>query len=104
VKLRAIYRKDLRTQSQNFPGGRMASRSVLLPIVVTILLAGVLGASREAQEAAPPEVSFPRNDVGLTTLAAREQAQLESVDQFKVFYQFHFTDQLKQSGISRLLS
>ena len=32
--------------------------------------------------------------------AARKQAQIETEKQFKVFYQFHFTDKLKESGIT----
>jgi len=65
-----------------------------------VLLVGAPAASRGAQESAPPQVPFPKNDVGLASLAARKEAQLRSVNQFKVFYQFHFTDQLKQSGIT----
>ncbi len=78
----------------------MARRLVLLPIAFSILLAGMLGNSFRAQDASPPEVPFPRNDVRLAALEARKKAQLESVNQFKVFYQFHFTDQLRQSGIT----
>jgi len=65
-----------------------------------VLFVGALADSLGAQESAPPEVPFPKNDVGLASLAARKEAQLRSVNQFKVFYQFHFTDQLKQSGIT----
>lgn len=78
----------------------MSRRSVLLASIVSALLAGMFAASRGAQETAPPEVPFPKNDVGLAALPARRKAQLESVSQFKVFYQFHFTDQLRQSGIT----
>jgi enediyne biosynthesis protein E4 len=53
-----------------------------------------------AQEVSPPEVPYPRNDEGLNALPARKQAQLDSVGKFKVFYQFHFTDELQQSGIT----
>jgi hypothetical protein len=78
----------------------MRVRSVRLSIFVAILFAGQLNASLSAQEAAQPVVPFPKIDVGLTTLAARKQAQLDSVNQFKVFNQFHFTDHLKESGIT----
>lgn len=78
----------------------MPSRSLLLSTFVSILYSGTLAASLGAQEPGPPAVRFPKNDVGLSTLEARKKAQLESVNQFKVFYQFHFTDQLKQSGIT----
>ena len=43
---------------------------------------------------------FPRLDEGLITLKERQRAQLESAPKFKVFHQFHFTDELEQSGIS----
>lgn len=33
-------------------------------------------------------------------LESRKQAQLKTVDQFKVFYQFRFTDKLPESGIT----
>jgi hypothetical protein len=65
-----------------------------------MLIAAALGSYLPAQEKASPEVRFPKNDAGLSTLEARKKAQLESASQFKVFYQFHFTDQLKQSGIT----
>lgn len=46
------------------------------------------------------QVLFPNPDVGVDSLRARQKAQLETVNQFKVFYQFHFTDKLKESGIT----
>ncbi len=45
------------------------------------------------------EVQYPAEDT-TALLAARKQRQMKTVDQFKVFYQFQFSDQLKQSGIS----
>jgi len=33
-------------------------------------------------------------------LAARKKAQLATVDQFKVFYRFHFVDRVKENGIT----
>jgi hypothetical protein len=65
-----------------------------------ILILSLFPLSLFAQEVAPPQVPFPRNDAGLASLPARKKAQLESVEQFKVFYKFHFTDQLQQSGIT----
>ncbi|HEV7217942.1 MAG TPA: VCBS repeat-containing protein [Terriglobales bacterium] len=43
---------------------------------------------------------YPAEDAGADSLAARKKAQLETVNRFKVFYQFHFTDKLKESGIT----
>ena len=33
-------------------------------------------------------------------MAARKKAQMDTVSQFKVFYEFQFTDKLKESGIT----
>jgi len=44
-------------------------------------------------------VQFPAEDTA-ALLNARKQQQLKTADQFKVFYQFQFTDKLKQSGIT----
>ncbi len=48
----------------------------------------------------PEVVHFPDPDVGVDSLPARKKAQLETVNKFKVFYQFNFTDKLKESGIT----
>jgi enediyne biosynthesis protein E4 len=48
------------------------------------------------------EVRFPDPDIGADALLARQQAQMATVKQFKVFYQFQFTDELKESGITFL--
>ena len=45
-----------------------------------------------------PEVRYPRSDEGLNSLEARKKSQLDSASQLKVFYKFHFTDELKQAG------
>jgi hypothetical protein len=47
-----------------------------------------------------PEVRYPKVDVALDTMAARIKAQRETIQQFKVFYGFQFTDRLKESGIT----
>src|SRR5258708_20658090 len=78
----------------------MRSRTSLLSAFVSILSAGRWASALRAKEIASPEVPFPKNAVGLATLPARKRAQLESVNQFKVFYQFHFADHLKESGIT----
>ena len=53
-----------------------------------------------AQDDVLPQVAFPRFDEGLDNLPERQKWQLNTVDQFKVFYQFHFKDELKDSGIT----
>ena len=47
-----------------------------------------------------PRPRYPDVDIGADSLAARRQAQIDTEKQFKVFYQFHFTDKLKESGIT----
>src|SRR5579864_2450119 len=78
----------------------MSYRFSLRTILFIVLSASPFGFSLKAQEPAQPVVPFPRNDVGLNSLPARKKAQLESADKFKVFYKFHFSDRLKQSGIT----
>jgi len=53
-----------------------------------------------AQEPAPPKVRYPGIDIELEAMPERQKAQLESAAQFKVFYDFHFKDKLKESGIT----
>jgi len=65
-----------------------------LLLSVALLVLG--GASSDSV----PQVRYPQPDIGVDRLAARKQAQADKVDQFKVFYQFHFTDALKESGIT----
>jgi hypothetical protein len=47
-----------------------------------------------------PQVRYPDPDIGVKSLDARKKAQMETVDKFKVFYQFQFTDKVKESGIT----
>ncbi len=70
------------------------------------MLSGVLAAIlflslRDSGSAVPvaPQVRYPPEDTA-AILAARKQRQMQTVDQFKVFYQFQFADKLKQSGIT----
>jgi enediyne biosynthesis protein E4 len=46
------------------------------------------------------EVRVPQKDEGVDSLPARKKAQEATVNQFKVYYQFHFTDQVTASGIT----
>ncbi len=45
-------------------------------------------------------IQVPDPDVGVESLSDRARAQRETVDQFKVFYEFQFVDRLKASGIT----
>ena len=71
------------------------------PFKLTLLLltAGLLGLAG-TQRNPKPRPRYPDLDIGADSLAIRKQAQLESEKQFKVFYDFHFTDKLKESGIT----
>jgi enediyne biosynthesis protein E4 len=53
-----------------------------------------------AQDAAVGEYTVPTPDFGTDTLLLRQAAQLATENQFKVFYGFHFTDELNTSGIT----
>src|SRR5579863_5165694 len=43
---------------------------------------------------------YPEDDMGKDSLPSRQKAQMETAKQFKVFYQFQFSDKLKESGIT----
>lgn len=43
---------------------------------------------------------YPEEDMGRDSLPARRKAQIEAARQYKVFHQFQFSDQLKESGIT----
>ncbi len=75
--------------------GRLRTRFLMTSLLgLAILILG--GASSDSD--IPRH--YPAEDAGADSLAARKKAQLETVNQFKVFYQFHFTDKLKESGIT----
>jgi enediyne biosynthesis protein E4 len=69
-------------------------------LIVLFLSAAALLVLGSGSSNSVPEVRYPDPDVGVDSLAARKKAQLDTVDQFKVFYGFHFTDEVKKSGIT----
>ena len=75
------------------PNGRLLMATVL---VIAGSLLGIVGVSSDTK----PRPRYPDVDIGADSLAARQQAQLATEKQFSVFYQFHFTDRLKESGIT----
>jgi hypothetical protein len=75
------------------PNGRLLMATVL---VIAGSLLGIVGVSSDTK----PRPRYPDVDIGADSLAARKQAQLATEKQFSVFYQFHFTDWLKESGIT----
>ncbi len=78
----------------------MARRGDRSFLKVLFLSAAGLLVLASASSNSLPEFRYPDPDTGVDSLAARKKAQLDTVDQFKVFYQFHFTDEVKGSGIT----
>jgi enediyne biosynthesis protein E4 len=75
-------------------------KNLWLYLTLVLLATAVLSGGGTPKQAQSPAVYVPKPDVGVDTLAARKKAQLATVDQFKVFYQFQFTDRVKESGIT----
>ncbi len=76
---------------------RHGNRSLLVALP---LLAAALLVPGGISSDSTPEVRYPDPDIGVDSLAARRKAQMDTADEFKVFFQFHFTDALKNSGIT----
>lgn len=76
------------------------SKSARLCISLMLLLGcfGISAVIRGADQL--PQVRYPRKDEGLEANPARMKAQQETIQQFKVFHDFQFTDKLKESGIT----
>ena len=72
----------------------------LIALPVLLLLAAAFHSLGTPQNPSRPRVYLHDQDAEALSLADRKNAQLATVDEFKVFYQFHFTDQLEQSGIT----
>jgi hypothetical protein len=69
-------------------------------LIAAPALLAALAAARPASPRGPVRVLFPDPDAGVLSLAERKEAQLAAIDQFKVFHDFHFTDRVKESGIT----
>lgn len=67
-------------------------------LFLAVLLAVGIRAAHEEPDSTP-QVVYPAEDAS-ASLAARKAKQLQTVDQFKVFYQFQFEDKLAESGIT----
>jgi hypothetical protein len=68
-----------------------------------LFFTATIAVSRQAQTVPrrpPRAIDVPDPDEGTTSLAARAAAQVKTVEQFEVFYKFHFTNRLKESGIT----
>jgi hypothetical protein len=60
----------------------------------------VIAATALAAGQSPVEMRYPVRDVGVDTLAARKQAQLEAAKQLEAFHAFQFSDRVVESGIT----
>ncbi len=47
-----------------------------------------------------PAAEVPGSDIGVTTLTARKEAQLQTTGKFKIFHGFAFSDRAAESGIT----
>ncbi len=74
----------------------------LIALPALLLVAAFIPGLGAPQGQLRPTVNTPDLDPDLGELALpdRKKAQMETVDQFKVFYQFHYTDRVKESGIT----
>jgi hypothetical protein len=72
-----------------------AGRGLWLPAGLNSPLGGP-----QNQAQSPQVIRFPDPDFGVNSFPARQKAELQAVNEFKVFYQFKFTDKLKESGIT----
>jgi enediyne biosynthesis protein E4 len=73
---------------------------VLLGLLVLPVLAATVVSQGGAVRQSPVPVRFPDPDIGVDSLPVRKKAQLATVNQFKVFYQFQLVDKVKESGIT----
>ena len=76
-----------------FKGNRLLTIARrLLPVVILVLAAVATDSGIRSR--------YPEDDMGKDSLPSRKKAQMEAAKQFKVFYQFQFSDKLKESGIT----
>lgn len=70
----------------------LKSALVLLSLGIVVFI----GASTDSKI----RLRYPEDDMGRDSLASRKKAQIEAARQFKVFHDFQFSDQLKESGVT----
>src|SRR5690348_6176078 len=79
---------------------RLKNRLLLISLLAYLLFSPAYSQMPDLKVHPPERVNFPSPDAGVESLAARKRAQLETVNQFKVFCQFHFSDEVERSGIT----
>ncbi len=76
------------------------NRPVLIALAGLLLLAAAQVSLGRAGGQPLPKVEYPHPDIGVDALPARQKAQQETVNHFKVFYQFQLVDKIGESGIT----
>ena len=76
------------------------TRTLLIGFFTFLLLTPALVSQGGRSSESVPQIRYPDPDIGVDSLPARKKAQMETVNQFKVFYKFQFTDKVKESGIT----
>ncbi len=76
------------------------NRPVLIVLLSLLLLAAGRISLGGGGSQSLPTIQIPDPDIGVEALPARKKAQQETVNQFKVFYQFQLVDKVKESGIT----
>lgn len=79
---------------------RRRNRRLLVVLLAQVLLPTALVSPDGARGQSKVRVRVPDPDIGVDSLPARKKMQLQSLNQFKVFYQFQFLDKIKESGIT----
>ena len=85
---------------------KLGTLAVWTAIITVCTAAGAIVALQSASQQAassggrPATVLYPTPDIGVSSLGARAKAQLATANQFKVFHQFQFRDQVTESGIT----
>ena len=72
----------------------------VVAIVPIFMLFSSIAQPQDAKSEKRVTVNYPSIDIGVQSLPARKEAQLATVNTFRVFYDFQFSDQLPQSGIT----
>jgi enediyne biosynthesis protein E4 len=79
---------------------RHKTRGLTIGLLVLLSTSYAFVHLHEVSSESVPQIFNPDPDIGVDSLAARKKAQMETVNQFKVFYQFQFTDKVQESGIT----
>jgi enediyne biosynthesis protein E4 len=68
--------------------------------LICLMIAFTTYAQEQTTSKERKTIKYPSIDVGVDSLSARKDAQLETANSFHVFHDFQFTDQLPETGIT----